>query len=577
MRSGVSVYGNYRASDWTRCSDSTTRLAPMTARGVRFPPSITEQTILDGFVIRHFDAPETASISVEGAKGVLLSNLVVEGVPSGETSYGVNVTDGGQATVFRCSVDGGGSGARSSVGVRSVAARVSVQDSVVETHATDSRSRPSSYAVLLVASPGSRVEGSTVLYSSPFAGGNAAAIRIEGDAHDILVRDNVVEAKGGNNDPMELEAIRLVDCGDASPWIVDNPRIALEAQVEDTLEYAAIASYGACHPVVEANRAITAAAMPRFTDTPPTTAIRCGVRNGARSRCVIAENPAITGTWFSGQGLGNAGLAGMGIACDNGACARISDNRVTGFIGDNVPASALRFGGVGIRLHVTGAFVERNVIAGGCYRHQADAIGIVAIDSWSRIENNEIVGATERCSSYVTGNFHEPNTIGLSVTISAGTRELDVHSNFIAASRIDDIDDIRDARRNAGITLETLAGSVPQGPLGVFRNNVIASDLGMAMQELGPGANPRLLEHNLLTTQQDPYDDFPVYGDHLPAIDLEAGANIDGTGLPRPDPFRLDAGSPCVNAGTASGAPLFDIDGEPRDARPDIGPDELSN
>jgi len=38
---------------------------------------------------------------------------------------------------------------------------------------------------------------------------------------------------------------------------------------------------------------------------------------------------------------------------------------------------------------------------------------------------------------------------------------------------------------------------------------------------------------------------------------------------------RLGATSTCRNAGTPAGAPTIDIDGDPRDAQPDIGPDEF--
>jgi hypothetical protein len=37
---------------------------------------------------------------------------------------------------------------------------------------------------------------------------------------------------------------------------------------------------------------------------------------------------------------------------------------------------------------------------------------------------------------------------------------------------------------------------------------------------------------------------------------------------------HLLPGSPCTDAGTPAGAPRFDFEGDPRDARPDIGPDE---
>jgi len=35
--------------------------------------------------------------------------------------------------------------------------------------------------------------------------------------------------------------------------------------------------------------------------------------------------------------------------------------------------------------------------------------------------------------------------------------------------------------------------------------------------------------------------------------------------------YYLQPGSPCIDAGTPDGAPDYDIEGNPRDATPDIG------
>jgi hypothetical protein len=35
--------------------------------------------------------------------------------------------------------------------------------------------------------------------------------------------------------------------------------------------------------------------------------------------------------------------------------------------------------------------------------------------------------------------------------------------------------------------------------------------------------------------------------------------------------YRLDLDSPCIDAGTAAGAPAYDLDGRMRDAAPDMG------
>jgi len=53
---------------------------------------------------------------------------------------------------------------------------------------------------------------------------------------------------------------------------------------------------------------------------------------------------------------------------------------------------------------------------------------------------------------------------------------------------------------------------------------------------------------------------------------MVTGGNLGACSL-TPD-FHLPPGSACIDAGTVVGAPLDDFDGKPRDATPDVGPDE---
>ncbi len=67
--------------------------------------------ILDGFTVTRFtDANQTTAVTVDGAHGALLSNLVVPVGPSTVNSYGVNLIDGAQALIWASRIDGGSTG-----------------------------------------------------------------------------------------------------------------------------------------------------------------------------------------------------------------------------------------------------------------------------------------------------------------------------------------------------------------------------------------------------------------------------------------------------------------------------------
>jgi len=129
--------------------------------------------------------------------------------------------------------------------------------------------------------------------------------------------------------------------------------------------------------------------------------------------------------------------------------------------------------------------------------------------------------------------------------------------------------------------------------MGVYRNNILRSGscpFRYDVWELDAGADPRVFQSNDLDpyTTLVPATSTVLYldegGNSINLIDsvngagdMQAGGNISS------DPFlasygtfdwHLDAGSPCIDQGTAAGAPPADIDGQPRDATPDIGCDE---
>ncbi|HRI69602.1 MAG TPA: choice-of-anchor Q domain-containing protein, partial [Polyangium sp.] len=122
-----------------------------------------------------------------------------------------------------------------------------------------------------------------------------------------------------------------------------------------------------------------------------------------------------------------------------------------------------------------------------------------------------------------------------------------------------------------------------------FRNNIVragaclTSKIGFS--ELVAMGDPRIFQNNLFDTTNPPtalYLDENTQTLTMPAqIDALMGTMASSTlsGDPKfmmyPADVHLNAGSPCINAGTATGAPAADYYGRARDAMPDIGPSEF--
>ncbi|HEX5098534.1 MAG TPA: choice-of-anchor Q domain-containing protein [Polyangiaceae bacterium] len=193
---------------------------------------------------------------------------------------------------------------------------------------------------------------------------------------------------------------------------------------------------------------------------------------------------------------------------------------------------------------VTGALVSagstlvaRNTIASGC----GDVcVGLDA--AGARTENNFIQGGCARN----TAPFPPSYVIHSTAMIARGG---EVHSNNLASP-------------SPGGGLSTSTGLDPRGT--TARNNVIAGIWASVLSTAGTFQNNDVLPSNGITASQ------------LNALPDSAG-NFDDRCYPAGDTSgHLNAGSPCIDAGTQQGAPLDDFDGETRDSAPDVGPDEYS-
>jgi hypothetical protein len=382
MHDGIELLANYESTHFTRCADSTTEIVPTTARGVVFPSDIVVGSNLDGFTLHAaYDPTHAVAVTVDGASGVMLSNLTLVDVgrPSSGgpwtngSVYGVDVVNGATATVTRSRIIGTAS-IGDSAAVHASDARVFVEDNCSGpldpttgrcTGACGTAGAEISegfsnlgidYAILLENSPGSRVERNTIcgVQAAPEQGDTQ--IEVKGAAKAVQIRANTLGGPGNaGGTSLRVAGIQLEDCGDAAPWIVDNEAIAV------TGANVAIRAVGACHPVIESNQAIASLNVP--TTGFYATAISCEAGT-VPSRCVIADNASIIGDieqqTTSGQN------SATGIACRAGSCARISKNQIWG-----IKSSAACTGGAcqryGYGLIVDGGspVISDNVISAG--------------------------------------------------------------------------------------------------------------------------------------------------------------------------------------------------------------------
>ena len=132
---------------------------------------------------------------------------------------------------------------------------------------------------------------------------------------------------------------------------------------------------------------------------------------------------------------------------------------------------------------------------------------------------------------------------------------------------------------------------VPTGPLSIIRNNIIDAGLcnsNYGIIEMDNAADPRFVENNDLVFQNNMnalYRDeqsnpLTLIADVNALTDTTVTNNIDddpqitwtGNGF-----ATIASTSPCRNAGTPTGAPLWDFqsDARPQESAPDIGPDEF--
>jgi Putative metal-binding motif len=574
MRDGVSVLGGYQVNgmSWPRNAQCVTRILPTQAKGVVFDQTVTTPTLLDGFTVNGHADPQGAAITVTGSTGAMIENDAITGGGT-TTSFGVEVTDAGgkKATpIIARSAIIGGTGTALSVGVRSLNSAPVIQancDTIdPQTGRCTSgcfntqrfiRSRAqnnmgtTSYGVRLESSPNAVVAQSAICGFGSSA--DAAGVRLSGDGAGVLIHANNIQAFGQSQNAVAFWADA---CNGASPWILDNQALIGSSGLQGG-RADGVRAVGDCHVRVDANVRIVGGVESANNDA---NGVLCAKdpMSGAPSRCTVLNNLDIRGAG------GGFPPQSTGVRCEDKCCARIENNAITAVSGVVT---------YGVYLNNTGAFVSGNRIEAGCA--QREGTGLLSNNSYARVQNNAIAGVT--CANGATTTAQSYGVRALTV---AGLNELDLHSNDLFGAGF------ANACTSRALALDVVMGAnPPAGPLGVYRNNILIAGQCTTrynVEEQSGAADPRRFENNDLWS----INGMPtaLYRDeNMSNLNMLMQVNgLVGAAMTlNADPLfganlHLSMGSPCINTGTATGAPLtdFENDTRPQQGMFDIGWDE---
>jgi hypothetical protein len=537
LRNGVSVYGNYESSSWTRCGDSTTNLAANAAGlGIVFGPEIAEETVLDGFDVSGNVAAEDAAVVADGAVGAKLANVRVVVPAGGGPSVGVAAVRGAILGLSHVNI-AGGSNELSTTGVRAIGAAVTVSDSVIQV-----TGGTSAVAIELSDAPGSVLTTST-LSARGTIGATVSALSIAGDAEGTWINGNSLRASGP---AYALSGVAIHDCDgelriEGNTIAADNPTSGYMSGQPPT--YGAQIR-GTCTAHVTANSIVSIGGNDIVN-----TALFCN------APCSIEANPDIH-VDKTGQRVGGVQGLATGILCEG--CREIRNNVVNGLVNPSGAHRSTVYQSTGVT--VRGAtLVALNRITGGC---SATAVGVEAGDG-ARLENNLILGRPDSSDCGEEIPTYSGSSIGVR-TLSA----VDIHSNRIIAGY----------GENESVGIATRSG----GSSVILRNNQFFGYTA-ALRGVAFGQVPSLfgvLENNDFggpIRTEGPQPEVFDTPEEINALPGASGNLVGACAGPSYDmDFHLIGGSRCIDAGTATNAPARDWDGELRDSQPDIGPDEYS-
>lgn len=340
------------------------------------------------------------------------------------------------------------------------------------------------------------------------------------------------------------------------------------------------------------------------------------------SGCVIVENRAYTaggGVFVTGdaspiiiasQILSNTAQDGAGLAIYDGATPLIDNNTIISNTAD--------WAGGGIRVIASGGTIQNNYIASNKARGWAGGAMEIAVNAWTAVMNNSIVGNEADTGGGIAVNWHCKTTIAANEIVSNSTTDwagggiyigdysvVTIDRNMIKENRAEsgsgiainngsnvtvtnnviasnwEGDGVLMLNSNARIINNTIAFNAAEGVQidssdVDLRSNIVVSNTNCGINVLGGAVSTVTLEYN------DLWGNIPQnYCNSSPgATDISVNPGFVDAASGN---FHLRFESPCVDAGTNVDAPNIDFDGDSRPidgdldgaAITDIGADEF--
>ncbi|HEX5101257.1 MAG TPA: choice-of-anchor Q domain-containing protein [Polyangiaceae bacterium] len=642
MRDGISVYGGYESTGWTRTSVPTI-LAPATARGVVFGPDVQSATELSGFTVNLPPTDTSTGVTIDGAQDVLVSVILTLNTTP-VNYYGVDVSNGadaalsgitlapplqsdlwntpGDAIGIRVSdshvtIGGGGITVVAGGTVRALSlmnASGSITGGTFRVGSTPSAQELTALRV--------RNGGELALTSSRFemmgmfAGGalSTAAIDIE-DSVEVTARQTQVKSSGGMGLGVSATRSKLsfdghveVHGGATYPWgagvrLVDAPGSKVSGTIDATSAYGVAVTGNAtgvelggaietqdsgasvnfencgdtspllsgasvkatvtgsagdgirsvdCRARISGNQVTVTTG--ELTNDKHLRGIHCMRSSSTTGRCSVTDNTVVVSSPPQRTGHPPGFYGTIWSAALEGDCESVTGNRLSALLAKDDSSyfcdtdlwGLTRYGGSGAI--VRGAeLVSGNVITAGCSGAGA------GLEASGRIENNVIIGP-------MCGSFGDPaSTLHCDGLVLNG--DAVVHSNTIFGGAAVANPPTSPFHSYYGPPPPCRSVGLVLGGQAVVRNNIVGA--GGCQTVSSVDGVPSVAENN----------DFvggPVdFGGATASGNFSAPAFLDAN-------YRLQAGSPCIDAGTPVDAPLTDRDGDVRDAHPDVGADERS-
>jgi hypothetical protein len=552
---GISLRGGYDCTTWTR--DPTTNFTGVTGLppdGVKVPPGVTAATSVDGLLVAGIAglADVSSALTVTDASPTLenltVTNRVIGTSQTPPTLYALRIRQTGVSPASP-TIDGGEYRAVSPAGGTGIGIFIEGASPSL-THVVVYGAGADVYSPTPATAAGIRCVGcaGTTISQSGIVGGPATAMSVglwaSGDVSGLSADQAFFWGGSAGVSAVLSYGTLLDDCTGTSTWSVLSAGYFFRSPAPTTgIGFAA--SGASCAPSLTASRLIGC------HDCTDSAALQC---SGAP--CTVTDS-MLNATFDVPVSAGTS----YGARCLDGGCALLARNTIT--TGDVFDYHLMPGEGIGVDVEGASPALDANVIDGASCPHgtSSSSTTLRLRDSASMVTNNLLRGGSCDGASEVVRFEKGSGPEALSPTIENNTLEYG-------------------GGTHTGLFVDS-TGSVP--PAGYVRNNIIqntgSGGSTFAVYEADASSDLAALENNDL---DDPTGVL-YYDEGTTALTLsDINALPGAAGNISADPLldatgHLAAASPCRNAGTATGAPATDRDGDsrPQEGAFDIGADEF--